>query len=246
MVRPLRGLVSPPANLKDGVLTLSVSKMAVVELRPSGGHDRASVQQGVAMKRGKWNRKAHIAAGDVPGEGGPTPSAGLGAVAEKLLADARRSMTVPRSLSDPPMLCDQAMQRPVHWLLESDSIEVAAERMRDTNLGFFPVCNAANIAVGVVTDRDIVIRALATHLAPGTPVSEIMTREVVACRPKDPLLRAIGMMRERHLARVLCTDAVGRPIGVISLSEVARHEDEVRMAKTVRDIVIGSTSPSVA
>lgn len=198
------------------------------------------------MKRGKWNRKAHLAASGLPDEAGPAPGAGLGAVAEKLLADARRAMTVPRSLTEPPMLCDQAMQQPVQCLMESEPIEVAAERMRDANVGFLPVCNAAGIAVGVLTDRDIVIRALAVHLALATPVSQIMTREIVACRPKDLLLRAIGMMREHHLARVLCLDAVGRPVGVISLSEVARHEDAVRMAKTVRDIVIGSTSPSAS
>lgn len=140
------------------------------------------------------------------------------------------------------MLCEVAMQHPVQTLLETEGIAVAAERMRDAKVGFLPVCNGAGIAVGVLTDRDIVIRAVAGHLAPTTPVGHVMTHGIVSCRPKDPLLRAIGLMRERHLERVLCVDAVGRPVGVISLSEVARYEDAIRMAATVREIVLRSPS----
>lgn len=194
------------------------------------------------MKRGKWNRRAHTAIDAPPADATSAPTAGLGAVAEKVLADARRAAAVPRSLAEPPMLCEQAMRSPVQMLQDTDPVAVAAERMRDTNVGFLPVCNSAGIAVGVLTDRDIVIRAIASHLAATTPVAQVMTREVVACRAKDSLVRAIGLMRERHLSRVLCVDAVGRPVGVISLSEVARYEDAVRMAKTVREIVIRSSS----
>jgi CBS domain-containing protein len=144
------------------------------------------------------------------------------------------------------MLCEQAMQHPVQTLLEDDSLALAAERMRDTNVGFLPVCNTAGIAVGVITDRDIVVRALADQLPPSTPLSQVMTREVVACRPKDSLVRAIGMMRERHLSRVLCVDGVGRPMGVISLSQVVRYEDSMRMAKTVREIVTRNSTTTAA
>jgi CBS domain-containing protein len=134
------------------------------------------------------------------------------------------------------------MKHPVETLLESDPIQAAAERMRDAKVGFLPVCNTAGIAVGVLTDRDIVIRSVAEHLSPEAPVGSVMTREVVSCRSKDTLVRAIGLMRERHLERVLCVDVVGRPVGVISLSEVARYEDGIRMAKTVREIVLRSTT----
>jgi len=192
------------------------------------------------MKRGKWNRKAHVAEGGTSGE--PAPPAGLAADAEHLLLDALPAAAVPRSLSEPPLLCEAAMQHPVQTLLESDPIQAAAERMRDAKVGFLPVCNTAGIAVGVLTDRDIVIRAVAGHLSPEAPVGSVMTRGVVACRSKDSLVRAISLMRERHLERVLCVDIVGRPVGVISLSEVARYEDAIRMAKTVREIVLRSTT----
>lgn len=187
------------------------------------------------MKRGKWNRKAHNADGTPLVPAPPSSATGLGTVAERLLADAR--VAVPRSLAEPPMLCEAAMQHPVQTLLESDSLGLAAERMRDTRVGFLPVCNTAGIAIGVLTDRDLVIRAMAAHLPPTTPVAQVMTPQVVSCRAKDSLVRAIGLMREHHLSRVLCVDGVGRPIGVIAVSEVARFEDSMRMAKTVREIV---------
>jgi len=196
------------------------------------------------MKRGKWNRKAHNADSSPAIPAPPSSATGLGTVAERLLADAR--VAVPRSLAEPPMLCEQAMQHPVQTLLESDSLALAAERMRDTDVGFLPVCNTAGIAVGVITDRDLVIRALASQLPPSTPVSQVMTHEVVACRPKDSLVRAIGMMRERHLSRVLCVDGVGRPAGVITLSQVVRYEDSMRMAKTVREIVSRASTTTAA
>ena len=132
------------------------------------------------------------------------------------------------------LLCSQVMPEPVHMLTETDTVEAAARRMHDADIGFLPVCNALGAVIGSLTDRDIVLRIVARGLSPTVPVSDVMTREVVACKPTDEFFVAQQLMRERRVSHVVCVDDARRPVGVISLSEVVRHEDGFRLAKTVR------------
>lgn len=144
-------------------------------------------------------------------------------------------------------MCEQVMQSPVRVVFEDDTVADAARLMRSENIGFLPVCNADGRVIGVLTDRDIVIRAVVTGSAPTMPVAQVMTRAVVGCRPDEPLFTAQCLMRTRHCSRVLCLDGAGRPVGVISFSELARNEDGFRLAKTVRQMAcVGSDFPPPA
>ena len=120
------------------------------------------------------------------------------------------------------MLCEDVMKTDVECVSPVDTIEDAARKMRDENLGFLPVCDESKQVLGTITDRDIAIRAVADSLPGSTPVEEVMTGEVVACSPRDSLETALQLMAENHKSRIMCLDEEGRLVGVISLSDIAQ------------------------
>lgn len=123
------------------------------------------------------------------------------------------------------MRCDEIMKRNLECVTPTDTVQSAAKRMRETNVGFLPVCDQAKKVLGTITDRDLAIRVLADARATSTPVADVMTREVVACRPEDDLKKAQDLMARGHKSRVMCIDAAGKLVGVISLSDIAQRED---------------------
>ncbi|WP_437736370.1 CBS domain-containing protein [Sorangium sp. So ce1335] len=128
------------------------------------------------------------------------------------------------------------MTREVQCIMADDTIRTAARKMRDANVGFLPVCDAAYRVLGTLTDRDLAIRVLADNRPLSTRAGDVMTRQVVACRPDDDVLRAEQLMGQHHKSRVLCTEADGRLVGVISLSDIAQREDDRNTAQTVRRV----------
>jgi len=107
--------------------------------------------------------------------------------------------------------------------------------MREENVGFLPVCDPSKRVVGTLTDRDIAIRLVAEALPPATAVNEIITREVVSCRPTDDVRKAEQIMSNGQKSRIVCTDDSGRLLGVISLSDIAQADDR-HAAHTLRAI----------
>jgi CBS domain-containing protein len=96
--------------------------------------------------------------------------------------------------------------------------------MRDENIGFLPVCDDKSKVLGTITDRDIAIRVCADDRACSkTQIADVMTREVIACRPGDDIGRAQQLMSKHHKSRILCTDDSGKLVGVISLSDIAQR-----------------------
>ena len=120
------------------------------------------------------------------------------------------------------MLCEDIMKTDVESVSPVDTIEDAARKMRDENLGFLPVCDETRQVLGTITDRDIAIRAVAESLPASTPVEDVMTSEVVSCSPKDSIDTALQLMAENHKSRIMCLDDEGRLVGIISLSDIAQ------------------------
>ncbi len=134
------------------------------------------------------------------------------------------------------MRCDQIMKRNIECVAEDDAVQMAAQKMRDDNLGFLPVCENGSKVLGTITDRDIAIRVCAEDCSSsGTRVGDVMTREVVACLPSDDIAIAQGLMSRYHKSRMLCIDESGTLVGVISLSDIAQFEADAG-AKTLRAI----------
>jgi CBS domain-containing protein len=135
-------------------------------------------------------------------------------------------------------LCGHVMKREVKCLSEKDSVHAGAKLMRDENIGFVPICNGEGKAIGVLTDRDIVVRLAADNASLEIPVTEIMSKPLVACSFDDKLSVAEARMRELKKSRILCIDKQGRPLGVISLSDVAQHERAGRVGRLLRALTL--------
>jgi CBS domain-containing protein len=120
------------------------------------------------------------------------------------------------------------------WIM--DATADVAERMRVRGVGFVPVCNDAGEVVGTITDRDIAIRLVAARLPYGTPVHRVMSTGPVTCSPEDSLAFAEDLMRRAHKSRMICIDDRLRPVGIISLSDVADADYAWRAGRVLRDV----------
>lgn len=100
----------------------------------------------------------------------------------------------------------------------------AAERMAERDIGDILIIDDAGLQ-GIVTDRDMVIRALARHLDPETTtISEIVSGNIVTIEPDDSIDRAVELMR-RHAVRRLPVCSAGEPIGIVSIGDLAQTRD---------------------
>lgn len=135
------------------------------------------------------------------------------------------------------MRCKDIMKTHVECVSEADSIQVAARKMRDLNVGFLPVCDRSRHVVGTLTDRDIAIRVCALDRAASETLAvEAMTKEVVACRPDDELGDAEKLMGQHHKSRIMVTDSEGSLAGIISLSDIVDREDARKAIQTMRAV----------
>jgi CBS domain-containing protein len=134
------------------------------------------------------------------------------------------------------MRCEEVMKRDLECTSPEDTVQMAAKRMRDQKVGFLPVCDASKKVLGTVTDRDLTIRVLADGRSATTSIGDVLTREVIACRPADDLRRAEELMSKHHKSRIMCLDSNHRLVGVISLSDLAQLDLGTRAADTLREV----------
>jgi CBS domain-containing protein len=135
------------------------------------------------------------------------------------------------------MLCQEIMHRRVCSVRESDDLALAARTMRDENIGFMPVLDSDDVLVGVITDRDIVVRSFVGTSDPRQMlVGSVMSRDVIACRPTDTVEIAERKMRNRRITRLVITDPQGAPAGVLSLSDIAQYDSPGRVGRTLQAI----------
>jgi CBS domain-containing protein len=135
------------------------------------------------------------------------------------------------------MKIHEIMARNVECISPGLPISKAAEKMRDEDIGFLPICEHDRV-VGTVTDRDITVRSVAQGRDPRlAPVSEIMTSTVFHCYEDDDVETVAAKMREDEVRRMLIFNRNEQLVGVVSLGDIARAEGEVQIAgETLRDI----------
>lgn len=107
----------------------------------------------------------------------------------------------------------------------SSNISDAARLMRDKDTGAIIVTDGGQLS-GILTDRDIAVRAVAEGLDPdSTSAGEISTRDTITLDPSSSIGDAIGAMREANIRRVPVVDN-GNPVGILSLGDLAMALDE--------------------
>lgn len=109
------------------------------------------------------------------------------------------------------------------------TIEEAAQIMAEEDIGWLPVVDGDGGLVGTLTDRDIAIRAVAKGRDNNVLVHQIMSPGVVAARKDESLEDAARLMRTNQIRRVAIVDEENRPLGVISLGDVAQRTHEERV-----------------
>jgi CBS domain-containing protein len=96
--------------------------------------------------------------------------------------------------------------------------------MAEHDCGCIPVVAADDnrSLVGVVTDRDIALRAVGEGRSPKTPTGEIMTPNPDCCAPDDDVSRVEKLMSDRQIRRVVVVDSAGECVGIIAQADLAR------------------------
>lgn len=138
------------------------------------------------------------------------------------------------------MLVRDIMTRNPETLPSSGTIKQAAEKMRTLDVGFIPVKDERDV-IGLVTDRDIAIRAVAEGKDPSrTKVSEIMTKDVRSCDEETDVKEAARIMQENQIRRLVVRNHQGECVGILSLGDLAVDADERVAGQIIQDI----SSPS--
>lgn len=121
---------------------------------------------------------------------------------------------------------DELMKGPVYTCNPTDSLNTAARLMWERDCGAIAVIDESGELVGIVTDRDICIAAYTQgKLLHAIPVATAMATRVQYCRPDDSIETAEQLMREHRIRRVPVVDSNKRPIGLLSLDDLARDAD---------------------
>jgi CBS domain-containing protein len=129
----------------------------------------------------------------------------------------------------------EIMTSNVECLAPEAGINEIAQKMKSLDVGFMPICESDRL-VGTVTDRDIVIRAIAEGRGvEGTQARDIMTRDIVYCFDDDDVKDAAEKMRDKDVRRILVLDESKRLVGVVSIGDISKVEEKVS-GKTLRDI----------
>ncbi len=134
------------------------------------------------------------------------------------------------------MDCAELMKTDVECCNADDSVVQVAKRMLQRNIGFVPICDAAGAVIGTVTDRDLALRVLAEQRDPQTAAKDVMSNDVVCCRATDSLSVAEELMSRYKKSRIVCVDEDMHPVGVISLSDIAKTERSGRASAVLRSV----------
>ena len=119
------------------------------------------------------------------------------------------------------------MTSPVVRIHPEETVAVAARTLTHYNIGILPVCGNDGRLCGLVTDRDIVTRCLASGRSPlNTSVRDVMTTQIVAARPDMEANLAAGMMGREQIRRLPVVEN-GRLCGMVSLGDLALREETV-------------------
>ena len=137
--------------------------------------------------------------------------------------------------------CRDIMTSDVTTATRAMPLREVAAMMRGGDVGSVPVVEDGKL-VGIVTDRDIVIRSIAEGKNADSPVGDAMTTEIFSVNPDDFVFEAIRLMGDKQVRRIPVVDEGGRLAGIIAMADVAlQTEDEREIAEALEDISSGSS-----
>ncbi len=136
--------------------------------------------------------------------------------------------------------CSEIMTRNVKTANREATLREVATLMRDGDMGAMPIVEDSKL-VGIVTDRDIVVRGIAEGKSIETAVGDVMTGEIFSVRENDFVFEAIRMMGDKQVRRIPIVNDAGELVGIIAMADVALEtEDEREIAETLEEISSGA------
>ncbi len=124
----------------------------------------------------------------------------------------------------------------VRTLSPGDTLALAAQAMDELDVGALPICDGERI-VGMVTDRDIVVRGVAQELAPATtPLQNVMSKQVEWVFEDEGLEDATAKMQQLQIRRLPVLDRDKRLVGIVSLGDLAAKGDQAQAGEALADI----------
>jgi len=133
------------------------------------------------------------------------------------------------------MKISKCMTRDVQLASPTQSIQDAAKMMAEIDAGSLPV-GQDNRLVGMITDRDIAIRAVAEGKSPDTPVREVMSQEVLYCFDDQELEEVTRNMADIKVRRLPVLNRSKHLVGIVSLGDLSRKQPPEMTAKAVSNI----------
>jgi CBS domain-containing protein len=119
-----------------------------------------------------------------------------------------------------------------------ESILECAQIMAQRDCGVVPIVESVDTRklVGCVTDRDIVVRAVAEQREVNTPLADIMSTHLVTCRPEDDVEHARDLMEQHQIRRLMVVDDYGSLMGIVATADLARAVEEREVGETLEAI----------
>ena len=133
------------------------------------------------------------------------------------------------------MRVSEAMTRDVRVANPGQSIREVAKMMDEIDAGALPVGENDRL-VGMITDRDIAVRAVAKGKGPDTPVRDVMSREVKYCYEDEDLEHVAENMGELQVRRLPVVSRDKRLVGIVALGDIARSEDHGTTGQTTEQV----------
>lgn len=142
------------------------------------------------------------------------------------------------------MQVKEIMTKDFEMINSTDSLVAAAKMMKSFNIGVLPV-KEGNKIIGILTDRDIVIRALAEGKdANNVTVKDVMSSEIARCSSEDSVEEATNIMKEKKVRRLMVLEADNTPVGIVSLGDIAAKTESEQMTGQTLEAVSQPCSPS--
>jgi CBS domain-containing protein len=127
------------------------------------------------------------------------------------------------------------MTRSIATVRRDETLQAAARRMQEMDVGSLPVLDGKAVA-GIVTDRDIAVRGVAAGMIPQESlVADVMTAELRFCRADDTVEQAMAEMGDLQVRRLPVLDAKNEIVGVVSLGDLATRQS-AHTDETLREI----------
>ncbi len=124
------------------------------------------------------------------------------------------------------MQISEIMHRDVKFANINDSVKSIAELMKNEDIGAVPLMDGKR-AVGIVTDRDIVIKCVADGTDFNGPIKNAMTGNLVCVKEDQTIEEASKLMAEKQISRIVVVDRSDKPVGMVSLQDLIQESEDL-------------------